>query len=359
MTVAVKRRGAALFCVLCFLMLLPGHVSASPLVVGVKEAPPFAMRDAEGEWEGISIELWNRIADANGYVCEFREMEFDDLLDAVARGEVDAGVAAITVNSDRERVLDFSHPFFLSGIGIAVRQSDQDWTGIIRRFFSKEFFSVVGVLAFVLLVSGFLVWVFERKKNPGQFGGSPSRGIGSGFWWAAVTMTTVGYGDKSPQSVGGRVVALVWMIASLIIISGFTAAITTALTTGSLEGRVHGPADLPDVRTGTVGGSTSMRFLEEEYIPFDAFDTVEHALQALREGRIDAVVYDEPIMRYIVANAAGSGVKVLENSFRRESYAIALPPDSPLREAINRELLLVTASRQWRAVLFRYLDRAT
>ncbi|ASQ91226.1 ABC transporter substrate-binding protein [Prosthecochloris sp. GSB1] len=359
MTVAAKRRGAAFSCAICFFMLLPWLAGATPLVVGVKDAPPFAMRNAEGEWEGISIELWNRIADANGYVCEFREMEFDDLLGAVARGEVDAGVAAITVNSERERVLDFSHPFFLSGIGIAVRENDQNWTGVIRRFFSKEFFSVVAVLAFVLLVSGFLVWVFERRKNPEQFGGSPSRGIGSGFWWAAVTMTTVGYGDKSPQSVGGRVVALVWMIASLIIISGFTAAITTALTTGSLEGRVHGPADLPDVRTGTVHGSTSMSYLEEEYIPFDAFDTVEHALQALRDGRIDAVVYDEPIMRYAVANDADRGVRVLENSFRRESYAIALPSGSPLREAINRELLLFTVSRQWRAILFRYLDHTT
>jgi len=35
-----------------------------------------------------------------------------------------------------------------------------------------------------------VLWIFERKRNPEQFGGTPAQGIGSSFWWAAVTMTT-------------------------------------------------------------------------------------------------------------------------------------------------------------------------
>ena len=40
----------------------------------------------------------------------------------------------------------------------------------------------------------------------------------SAFWWAAVTMTTVGYGDKTPVTTGGRIVGLVWMFTSVIVI---------------------------------------------------------------------------------------------------------------------------------------------
>ena len=345
-----------------FLLLLsplrPVEAASVPLIVGVKEAPPFATKDDRGSWEGISIELWNRIAEMNGFSCEFREMEFEELLDAVAREEVDAGVSAITVTSAREEAFDFTQPFFLSGLGIAVREKSGDWWSIIRGFFSFEFLRIVSVLALVLLVSGFLVWLFERRRNPDQFGGPASSGVGSGFWWAAVTMTTVGYGDKAPKTAGGRLVALVWMFASLVIISGFTAAITTSLTVGSLDGAVKGPGDLHSVRTATVSGSTSQHYLEEEYIAYREFDTLPEALRALREGRVDAVVYDEPIMRYAVSTGKVAGVTVLEQSFRYEYYAIALPPGSRLRESVNRSLLQFTASREWRSILFRYLNYA-
>lgn len=328
------------------------------LVIGTKQAPPFSMKNAEGVWEGISVELWNKIAQDNGFLFEFREAELADLLEKVAAGELDACVAAITVTAEREGIVDFTQPFFLSGLAIAVRENGSNWERVIQGFFSSGFLRIVAILSLVLFVSGFLVWFFERIKNPEQFGGSPARGIGHGFWWAAVTMTTVGYGDKAPKTFGGRMVALVWMFASLVIISGFTAAITTALTVGSLNVPVKGPHDLHAVRTGTVSGSTSMQYLAEEYISFREFETIHDALKALQSGRIDAVVYDEPIMRYMTASGGFRGVRVLEQSFRHEYYAIALPPGSPLTEKVNLSLLHYTASKQWRLVLFKYLNYA-
>ena len=90
-------------------------------------------------------------------------------------------------------------------------------------------------LALVLMVAGFCIWLFERRQNAAQFGeGSVARGLGDGFWWSAVTMTTVGYGDKAPKTFGGRVVALIWMFVSLIIIASFTASIAASLTANRL-----------------------------------------------------------------------------------------------------------------------------
>ena len=354
----------ALICSWMLTVILPvfparafsGEQGGAALVIGTKQSPPFSVKSADGTWEGISVDLWKRIARDNGFLFEFREMELSDLLEKVAGGELDAGVAAITVTAEREGVLDFSHPFFMSGIGIAVRENGSNWERIMQGFFSSGFLRVVVLLSLVLLISGFLVWFFERRKNPEQFGGPPVKGIGDGFWWAAVTMTTVGYGDKAPRTPGGRLVALVWMFASLVIISGFTAAITTTLTVGSLDVPVKGPHDLHEVRTGTVSGSTSMHYLVEEYISFVEFGTIQEALQALQSGRIDAVVYDEPIMRYMTAAGHFQGVRVLEQSFRHEYYAVALPPGSPLMEKVNHSLLQYTSSRQWRTVLFKYLN---
>jgi hypothetical protein len=43
-----------------------------------------------------------------------------------------------------------------------------------------------------------------------------------GVYWAVVTMTTVGYGDKTPKSHLGRTLAVVWMVGSLILVSLLT-----------------------------------------------------------------------------------------------------------------------------------------
>lgn len=74
-------------------------------------------------------------------------------------------------------------------------------------------------------------------------------------------MTTVGYGDKAPITAMGRGIALVCMFASVIIVSGFTAAIATALTVGELRRPVRGPNDLFGSRVIRVAGSTSAEFL--------------------------------------------------------------------------------------------------
>ena len=58
-------------------------------------------------------------------------------------------------------------------------------------------------------------------------------------------MTTVGYGDKAPITTAGRMIAVMWMFIGIVLLSGITATITTALTVHRLGTRIQGPEDLP------------------------------------------------------------------------------------------------------------------
>lgn len=334
-----------------------GEAQQRPLRVGVREAAPFAIREPDGSWRGISVELWDAVARSLGVGYELREVaELPALLAAVEAGELDVAVGALTITAERETALDFSHPFFATGLSIAVpAEVRSGWLRVLRSFLSPDFLRVVVVLGLLLLVVGALVWLFERRRNPEQFGGPPLRGIGAGFWWSAVTMTTVGYGDKAPLSLGGRLVALVWMFAGLIIISSFTAAITSTLTVGALTGPVQGPEDLDRARVGTVTGSTSAAYLETRRVRFADFPTPAAALEALRGGRLDAVVYDAPILQYLTLSGEGEGIRILGDQFDRQFYGIALAPESALREPVNRALLARLDASEWQRVLFRYL----
>ena len=328
------------------------------LVVGTKHAPPFAIQNPDGSWSGISIELWREIAKELDLSYRLEEFDLQGLLAGIKNGSLDVAVAALTVTAEREEAFDFSHTFHSSGLGIAVLAGQKGrWLGFIRRFMSWGFFKVVFALVALLFGVGLIVWLFERKRNPNQFGGRPLRGIGAGFWWSAVTMTTVGYGDKAPQTLGGRLVAMIWMFAAILIISGFTGAIAATITLGQLEGPVGGPEDLPKVRVGTISGSTSETYLHDRHIAAQSYSMATTALEDLSKRELDAVVYDAPILRYLAATQWKGEISVLPGTFQRQDYAFAVPANSQLREPINRVLVEKIRSPQWQDVLYRYLGQ--
>ena len=329
--------------------------TAGVLKVGVRQNPPFVIRSDNGDFDGIAIELWNQIADDLGMDFEYLvASDVGALLQGVGAARYDVGAGALTVTASRAETVDFTQPFYRGEIGIATRQ-ERGLLHALGALFSLDFLKAIAALMVVLLLVGVLVWLFERHRNPEQFGGSTAQGIGSGFWWSAVTMTTVGYGDKAPASFGGRVIGLVWMFASIITISGFTAAIASSITVGRLTTQVSGVSDLPRVRVASVAGSTSEDFARGEGLAIASVADPAEALRRLSTNQVDAVLYDAPILQSRIFRQKLDRLTVLPELVREEDYALALPRDSRLRKPINQALLRVTEAPQWQETLDRYL----
>ncbi|XP_078367059.1 uncharacterized protein LOC144651064 isoform X1 [Oculina patagonica] len=88
-------------------------------------------------------------------------------------------------------------------------------------------------------LSGMILWLLDHRSNSEQFPRRFWRGIFDGMWWAIVTMTTVGYGDKSPKSVCARLFATAWMITGIVLLSMFTAQVSSRLTAEELKSEDH------------------------------------------------------------------------------------------------------------------------
>jgi polar amino acid transport system substrate-binding protein len=335
---------ALVLAILLLLLEWPRAVEAAPppeqaLIVAVKEAPPFAYRDANNEWTGQSIELWRAVADDLGLRYELHETTLDDMIDGVAEGRYQVAVAALTVTSERERVVDFTHPFHTTGLAIAVSNAREPyWQGVIGTVFSLAFLRLIAVLALIQLTVGTLVWLLERRNNAEQFPHEPTRGVPTGFWWATVTMTTVGYGDKAPKSLLGRSVALIWMLASMIIIASVTATIASSLTIERLDARIRGPEDLQRFEVGVITNTTAAAYMNEQKAVIHEYADAKSALSALTEGQIDALVWDAPLLRTMIAEHPDLAVELVPGVFERQDYALAVGEGSELREAINRVL---------------------
>ena len=168
-------------------------------------------------------------------------------------------------------------------------------------------------------------------------------------------MTTVGYGDKAPITFGERVVAFIWMLIAIIIVSAFTATITSTLTVAHLDVPVKGPQDLPRVRVGAIADTTGETYLQDNRISFTSYKTALEGLRAIKEGSIQALVYDAPILRYMIHHKFQGELELLPHTFLREDYGIALPKSSSLREPINHVLLAKIHGHEWQDILHQYL----
>ncbi|WP_244425478.1 transporter substrate-binding domain-containing protein [Bradyrhizobium sp. STM 3843] len=327
------------------------------LVVGTKEAPPFAMKDQSGKWTGISIDLWNRVSNQLGLQYRFEETDtVQSLIDGLNEGRYDVAVAAITVTAERERKVDFTTPYFHTGTGVAV-QSDRiaSWLPVFHSITSYSFLQAIGALLGLALLAGVLIWLFERRSNEG-FGGGMIRGLSSGVFWSANAMTQRADASVIPMTLAGRVVAVIWMVVSVIAIAVFTAGITSTLTTKRLHGMVNSAADLSSVRVGVVQGTATEEALMGMRIRYKTVISPQKGFDALKNGSIDAFVYDRPILAWMIRRG-GLTADLSEVTFEPQDYAIALRRDSPLRKRINVVLLDTQETDSWKEVLFRYLGR--
>lgn len=325
------------------------------LTIATREAPPFAFIDESGRWTGITIELWEAVAAKLNYKYEYKNYSLSELLQSVESGKADIGAAAITITAERVKKMDFTHTYFGDGLGIATTVKREDvWTHLASTILTWNFLKALLALATILLIAGFLIWIVEKKKNPEQFGGKVHHGLGNGFWWSAVTMTTVGYGDKAPVTILGRFIGLVWMFTSIIVISGFTGAIATALTVGQLKPAVSGPKDLPNVTVGVLKDSSGEEFLRASGIRPTEFNSIKEGLDALNRGAIKAFVHDNSILTYWTSKHYSDSIEVLEHTFDPGFIGLALRLNSKNLKEVDLALLEFVQTPAWDAILRKY-----
>ena len=333
------------FIVVLFLLCLAPHTfgqsQSSKLRVATRLVRPFVYGQ-QGQLTGFSIELWQEIARQLNVQSEFVvKPTVKELLNAVKSNDASVGIAAISITADREIDFDFSQPMFDSGLQILTPVQGSRTAlveAIIGNLFSTTVLLYVLAVALILFLMAHLVWWFERRNPTGMLTHrSYFPGIFEACWWAASTLAT--QADQMPRAAMARLIAVVWMFMSVVFIAYFTAAVTSSLTVQQLRGDINGPEDLPGKRVGSIHGSTSVEYLRQRNLEPIEFAKIEEAYQALENHRIDAVVYDTPILLYYTAHDGKGKAQTVGAMFRKENYGIVFPSNSPLRKRVNEALL--------------------
>jgi len=117
----------------------------------------------------------------------------------------------------------------------------------------------------IVLIGGLIVWLFDSREFPDY---------GSALWYALQTVTTVGYGDKVPTGLIGRLTGGFVMITSVALIAIVTASITSTFVEAAQRKRRHS-----EKTTDTDSAKAIDKHLEEITARLTA---IERSLDALR-----------------------------------------------------------------------------
>ena len=334
----------------CLLLLLFvgrawGETAAAPahpdraLRVATGRQAPFVMEE-NGTLTGFSIDLWQEIARQIGREFVWLNVgPSSDQLGAITRGDADVAIAAITMTPEREQLVDFSTSYFDSGLQIMVpAQPGTPFFDTVRAVFSPGIRQLALSAIVIVFLLANVVWLVERRTNP-DFQRGYLRGILEGWWGVMLIIAGGQFGDREVSSVARRLtVAAMWLLG-VVLIAQFTATVTSSLTIQQLHSSIAGPDDLPGRKVGTLPGSVAADYLRQIGAQLADVTSADQGFAMLRNGDVQAIVFDAPTLQYWAAKRGKGVVQVVGSVFRPEKYGIAVAQGSPLRKQINAALL--------------------
>ncbi|PFX25007.1 uncharacterized protein LOC111330919 [Stylophora pistillata] len=221
------------------------------------EIPPYIYKDPNNGVSGIFPDILkdlvrqccdsedNSNSDANVPSCvhlNYSEVPSND--SEVVKKQIDKNGTLISmpIYGDMKDVTFQNHPFYpvVESPGVVFIVKKEDSSNAAQAVMEAVFqgWPVLLLTLIMAALSGIVVWALDTYWNPEEFPRSFFKGTWEGFWWAFVSMTTVGYGDRAPRSVLARTFAFIWVLIGLVIISIFTATVTTSLTAISLSNEI-------------------------------------------------------------------------------------------------------------------------
>jgi voltage-gated potassium channel len=102
---------------------------------------------------------------------------------------------------------------------------------ILKIIWNHELLRVAFLILLVLFIASLSIYLVESSQNH-QFSG-----IFDGLWWTIDTITTVGYGDKIPETTLGKIIGFLVMFTGVTLVSMFTATVSSILVAKKIKER--------------------------------------------------------------------------------------------------------------------------
>jgi polar amino acid transport system substrate-binding protein len=317
-------------------MAATGSVDPSrPLRVATAPVAPFVLKDGD-RLTGFSVDFWNAVAARASLQFSWTVVpKVTDLLDIIRRGDADVAIAAIAITPPREQLVDFTHPYFNSGLQIMVHaQSDNAFSDTIRAIPWLALMKLLGAFIVIVFLLANVLLLVERRRNP-DFKGGYLPDIGEALWGTMLIVATGEHGERNAPGALKRLTVVGMWLLGVLLIAQLTATVTSSQTVQRLRSNIRGPDDLPGKTIATVSGTVPADYLAKRGLPFVGVTNADDAIQKLLHSDVQAVVFGAPTLQYWVAKRGQGVLQVVGPLFEPERIGIAVAEGSPLRKRIN------------------------
>ncbi len=290
---------------------------------------------------GYSIDLWRELADRIGAETEFVRMgSIEELFTATRTAAVDVLLGPLAMTEQRERLVDFTHPVAHSGLRIAVlRESAGGLLPALAALLSWELVTILAGVIGTMVLTGHLLWWFERRHNADSFPAHYPRGVWEAVWWSTSTIITGGCENKEISTVTGRLIAVTWMIGGIVLVALLTSTLTATMTVERVTGTVRGPRDLAGKIVACQEGAVAIDAVRGYGGDVEQYDTIDAMLVALADGNCDAIVSEDHTLMLAIQESDSNAFRLVGGIFDSFDFGLALPPGSSLREPLNAAIL--------------------
>ncbi|XP_076902396.1 glutamate receptor 1.3-like [Bidens hawaiensis] len=285
---------------------------------------------------GFSVDVFNACIGALPYEVQYELIPFanetyDELIKKVTANEIDAILGDSTILANRSEFVDFTSTYTEMGIGTLARINHNDmW--IFLKPLDADLWLVTAIFA---ILTGFVVWAIESMDQRSQ--NTPAQQIGKTFWFILMTLF---FAQREKLSSNlSKFVVFVWLLVVLILISSYTAVLTSLLTVEQFE--LASKGGTVGFHGGSfVGGRTVNNLNFEDYRrrPYYSYDDYAKALtKGGKHGGADAIIDEIPYIKMFLGLYSGD-YAMISSEPTTSGLGFIFQKGSPLATDMSRQI---------------------
>ncbi|GLJ41443.1 hypothetical protein SUGI_0857760 [Cryptomeria japonica] len=288
---------------------------------------------------------------------------YDDLVYQVYLQNFDAVVGDVTVLANCSKYVDFTQPYTESGLIMLVALSDKrssdSWA------FLCPFTPAMWITTFAFFIfTGAVVWCLEHRRNR-QFRGTPRKQVLTLIWFSFSTLFRT-HKERIVSGLG-KAVVIIWLFVAFVLMSSYTASLSSMLTKREVVPKVQSLESLitQNLPIGYRQGSFIDKYLVQQLgvnkSALRPFSSVQEYAIALKKGPNNggvAAIFEraQTIAQDVILSSGYNDYVKVGPMYKTGGSAFVFPKGSLLVLDISKAILNLSESKEMQEILKRWFN---